>query len=84
MLRKAEPAQARHGEQRRIDLAAFELFEPRADIAAQQRDAEIGPHPTQLRLPAQRRGADERAERQVAPGAARWEMKASRTSSRGR
>ncbi len=58
---ETEPAQARHGQQRGMNLAAFELCEPRLHVAAQKRHLQVGPHAPDLRLPPQRRGADDPA-----------------------
>ena len=44
-----------------MDLAPFELREPRLDVPAKERDLQVGPHAPDLRLPAQRRGADDPA-----------------------
>ncbi len=40
-MAEAEPLQSRVGEQRRVDLAALGLSEPRLDVAAQQTDPQI-------------------------------------------
>ena len=66
---QSEPAQARHGEKGRVDLAALELPEAGSDIAAQERDPEIRPQPPDLGLPPQGGGADDGAFRQ---GFKRW------------
>ncbi len=56
-VRKPEALQAREREQRRIDLAALRLAEPGLDVAAQQRNLQIGPEALDLRLAPQRRRA---------------------------
>ena len=55
----SEPDETAPSEQRRIDLTGGELFDPPIDIAPERHDPEVGPAPQQLRLAAQRRGADD-------------------------
>ena len=50
---KLEPLQAGLGQQRRIALAAGELVEAGADIAAEIDHPQVGPYPTDQRLPPQ-------------------------------
>ena len=61
---KPEPLQPGDGEQGRLDLAALDFRQPRADVAAQQRELEVRPQPPDHRLAPQRGGADARAARQ--------------------
>ena len=58
---EAEPLEAGHRQQRRVDRAALGLGEPRLDVAAQQLDAKVGAQPERLRPAAQRGGAEPRA-----------------------
>jgi hypothetical protein len=46
---EAKPLHPRHREQRRLDLARFELLEPRLGIATKRQDAEIGTRMKELR-----------------------------------
>ncbi len=66
LRREAKALQPGEREQRRVDLARRDLAKPRFDIAAQQRDREIGPQAPHHRGAAQRSGADDGAVRQVA------------------
>ena len=44
VIGEPQAAQARHGEQGRVDLAALQLGEPGLHVAAQQRHLKIGAH----------------------------------------
>ena len=62
---EAEPLEARHRQQRRVDRAALGLGEPRLDVAAQQLDAKVWAQPQRLRPAAQRSGAEPGGVRQA-------------------
>ena len=66
LIGETEAFEPRQRQDRRVDLSSGELGKPRLDIAAQQRDGEIGPQPQQHGAPTQRRGADDTPRRQVA------------------
>ncbi len=71
---EAEPLQAGHRQQRRVDRAALGLAEPRLDVAAQQLDPQVGTQPERLRLAAQRGRAEPRAGGRPAIESARAEI----------
>ncbi len=59
-IRKAEPAQSRRGEQRRLSFALFELAQPRLHVAAEQHRFQVGPLVADEGFAPDRRGADNR------------------------
>ena len=58
---EAEPFQPGERQQRAVEFAALDFFQPCLDIAAQQRGVYVGAKPLHLRRAAQRSGADSRA-----------------------
>ena len=63
---QAEALEAGEREQGGVDLAGVELAQARLDVAAKGHHREVGAQALDQRLPAQRRGADHRAVRQLA------------------
>ena len=81
----ARPSRFRpaHARKVRVRHALGELAQPRLDVAAERHDLEVGAPVQHLRLPPQRRGADDRARRAARRAMPYLRlMKASRTSSR--
>jgi len=60
-LRHVEPFEPSRSEQGSVNLARFELRQPRRDIPAKQHNLQIGAQPQQLRSAARRAGTDYRA-----------------------
>ena len=65
-----QPLQSGERQQGGVDLAGVELAQARLHVAAKVHHREIGTQPLDQRLPAQRRGADDRAMRKLVQRAA--------------
>ena len=83
-LARPEPVEPGDGQQRRIGHAVAQLAQPRIDIAAERHDLEVRPVPQHLRRPADRRGAEPRALRQVVDAASRSATRTRRARPRAR
>jgi uroporphyrinogen decarboxylase len=57
--RKAKACEPGAGEQRGVDCALLQFTQARVDVAAQRHDLQVGPQSFHLRLPPQRRGAND-------------------------